>query len=88
MRNDIRNGIMTHVEGLDRITFRPGVMQGQACIRGSRVTVAMIVDTIASGRTPAEILANYPYLEPEDIEQALHFAAMKVRGEEYELLAS
>lgn len=80
--------IMTHVEGLDRITFRPGVMQGQACIRGSRVTVATIVDTIASGRTHAEILAHYSYLEPEDIEQALHFAAMKVRGEEYELPAS
>jgi uncharacterized protein (DUF433 family) len=79
---------MTHVEGLDRITFRPGVMQGQACIRGSRVTVSTIVDTIASGRTPAEILAHYPCLEAEDIEQALHFAAMKVRGEEYELQAS
>ena len=79
---------MTHVEGLDRITFRPGVMQGQACIRGSRVTVAAIVDTIASGRSHADILAHYPYLEAEDIEQALHFAAMKVRGEEYELQAS
>lgn len=79
---------MTHVEGLDRITFRPGVMQGQACIRGSRITVSAIIDTIASGRTPAEILTHYPTLEAEDIEQALHFATMKVRGEEYELLAS
>jgi len=77
---------MTHVEGLDRITFNPGVMQGQACIKGSRVTVATIVDTIAAGRTAEDLLTHYPYLQREDIEQALHFAALKVRGEEYELI--
>lgn len=79
---------MTHVEGLDRITFKPSVMQGQACIRGTRVTVTAIIDTIAAGRTAEEVLEHYPHLELEDIEQALHFAALKVRGEEYELIAS
>jgi uncharacterized protein (DUF433 family) len=77
---------MTHVEGLDRITFNPGVMQGQACIKGSRITVSTIVDTIAAGRTPQDLLNHYPNLRREDIEQALHFAALKVRGEEYELI--
>jgi len=79
---------MPHVEGLDRITFRPGVMQGQACIRDSRITVTTIIDTIADGRTADDLLEHYPFLEAEDIEQALHFAALKVRGEEYELIAS
>lgn len=63
-------------------------MQGQACIRGMRITVAMIVDTIAAGRTSDEILQHYPYLEAEDIAQAIRFAARKVRGEEYELVPS
>lgn len=65
---------MTYVEGLDRISFDPEVMQGQACIRGTRVTVSTIVEAIADGRTAEELLQHYPYLETEDIEQALHFA--------------
>ena len=77
---------MKKVSDLERITMTPGVMQGQPCIRGMRITVAMIVDTIAAGRSAAEILAGYPELESEDIEQALHFASRKVRGAEYELV--
>lgn len=63
---------------LNRITFNPGVMGGKPCIRGIRVTVGTIVGLMASGRTKDEILKLYPYLEPEDIDQALAYAAWRV----------
>jgi Uncharacterized conserved protein len=59
---------------LDRITFNPSVMGGKACIRGMRVTVGMIVGLVAAGRTVEEILLAYPYLQREDITQALEYA--------------
>lgn len=62
---------------LDRITFDPNMMGGKPCIRGMRVTVGTIVGLVASGATPAEILANYPYLEAEDIPAALSYAAWR-----------
>jgi uncharacterized protein (DUF433 family) len=68
---------------LDRITFNPNVMGGKPCIRGMRVTVGMIVAHVASGRETQEILADFPYLEAEDIRQALRYAAWRV--EELEL---
>lgn len=61
--------------GFDRITFDPNVMGGRACIRGMRVTVSLILNLVANGLTEAEILADYPYLETEDIRQALAYAA-------------
>lgn len=67
---------------LDRITFDPAVMGGKPCIRGMRVTVGMIVGMIASGHEPDEILRLYPYLEPDDLRQALSYAAW--RAEEVE----
>ncbi|CAG7857699.1 hypothetical protein MCAMS1_02626 [biofilm metagenome] len=60
---------------LNRITQNPGVMGGKACIRGMRVTVGMIVGQIGSGHSVDEILADYPYLERDDIMQALRYAA-------------
>jgi uncharacterized protein (DUF433 family) len=60
---------------LNRITQNPAVMGGKACIRGMRVTVAMIVGQIGTGHSVDEILASYPYLEQEDIMQALRYAA-------------
>jgi uncharacterized protein (DUF433 family) len=69
---------------LDRITQQPDVMGGKACIRGMRVTVGMIVSQIGAGRSVDEILADYPYLEREDIMQALRYAAW--RTEEREIL--
>lgn len=62
---------------LDRITFDPQVMGGKPCIRGLRVTVGTIVGLIASGATIDEILADYPYLEAEDITAALSYAAWR-----------
>lgn len=62
---------------LDRITFDPNVMGGKPCIRGMRVTVGNIVGLIASGANPEEILADYLYLEAEDITAALSYAAWR-----------
>lgn len=61
--------------GLDRITFNPNIMGGRACIRGMRVTVALVVRLVANGMTTDEIIEAYPYLEPEDVRQALRYAA-------------
>jgi uncharacterized protein (DUF433 family) len=60
---------------MDRITRNPAVMGGKACIRGMRVTVSMIVGQIGAGHSIDELLASYPYLEREDILQALRYAA-------------
>ena len=59
----------------DRITQEPGTMGGKACIRGMRVTVGMVVGQIGAGHTIDEILADYPYLQREDVLQALRYAA-------------
>jgi uncharacterized protein (DUF433 family) len=59
----------------DRITFDPKVMGGRACIRGMRVTVSLVVNLVANGMTTEEIIDAYPYLEPEDINQALQYVA-------------
>lgn len=65
----------------DRITFEPGKMGGRACIRGLRVTVGLIVSLVAEGVAWDEILGDYPYLEEEDIRQALAYAAWLAREE-------
>ncbi len=59
---------------LDRITRDPNVMSGKACIRGMRVTVSMIADMVRHGHSVDKLLADYPYLEREDINQALRYA--------------
>lgn len=61
--------------GFDRITFDPNVMGGRACIRGTRVTVSLIVNLVANGMGVEEVIEAYPYLEPEDVRQALQYAA-------------
>jgi len=63
---------------LTRITFDLSIMGGKPCIRGMRVTVGMIVGLVASGHTKEEILKLYPYLEIEDIDEALAYAAWRV----------
>ena len=60
----------------DRITQDPNVLAGRASIRGIRISVAHIVNLIANGMTPAEIVADLPDLEVEDIRQALAYAAV------------
>ena len=70
------------MKNLTRITFDPAVMGGKACIRGMRVTVATIVGLLASGRSTQEILQSYPYLEPEDVSEALAYAAVRLEERE------
>jgi uncharacterized protein (DUF433 family) len=65
------------VPTLDRITQQPEIMGGKACIRGMRVTVGMVVGQIGAGRSVDEVLADFPYLEREDILQALRYAAWR-----------
>jgi uncharacterized protein (DUF433 family) len=67
---------------MTRITIDPAVMSGKPCIRGLRVTVANVLRQLANHRTPAEILASYPYLEAEDIDACLAYAALRVEDEE------
>jgi len=68
-----------------RITQNPAVMGGKPCIRGKRVTVGMIVGQIGAGLTIDELLADYPYLEREDILQALRYAAWRAQEREVNL---
>lgn len=73
------------MDPFDRITQDPNVMGGKACIRGMRVTVGMIVRQIGAGRGVDEILGDYPYLEREDIMQALRYAAWRTDEREVEI---
>ena len=73
------------MEQLNRITQRPDLMGGKACIRGRRVTVGMIVGQIGAGRSIDDLLAEYPYLEREDILQALRYAAWRAEEREVAL---
>ena len=73
------------MEELNRITQRPDVMGGKACIRGMRVTVGMVVAQIGAGHSVEEVLASYPYLEREDIMQALRYAAWRADEREVTL---
>ncbi len=66
------------MQELQRVTQNPDVMGGKASIRGMRVTVGMILGLLAGGRSEGEILEAYPYLEPEDIREALSYAAWRL----------
>jgi uncharacterized protein (DUF433 family) len=69
------------LEVFDRITFDSKIMGGRACIRGMRIPVSVIVGQIAHGATFEEVLADYPDLEPADIQQALGYAAWLAQEE-------
>jgi len=70
---------------LTRITLDPQVMGGKPCIRGLRVTVGTIIGLMASGYSTADILKAYPYLEAEDLREALAYAAWRVEETELPL---
>jgi len=59
----------------DRITFDPAVMGGRACIRGMRITVALVVNLVANGMSADDIIREYPDLEREDVRQSLQYAS-------------
>lgn len=69
------------MEHFPRITIEPDKLCGQACIRGLRVPVHLVLDLLAAGQTSADILRAYPYLEAEDIPEAMRYAAWLAREE-------
>jgi len=73
---------------LARITFDPAVMGGKPCIRGMRVTVGTIVELVAAGYSTERILAGYPYLEAEDVQAALLYAAWRAGERELPLVVA
>jgi uncharacterized protein (DUF433 family) len=68
-----------------RITQNPAVMGGKPCIRGTRVTVGIIVGQIGAGRAVGELLIDYPYIERDDVLEALRYAAWRAQKREVEL---
>ena len=72
----------------DRITTDPDQMGGLPCIRGLRIPVATVIDMVADGMAPVDIIDAFPDLMPEDIEQALHYAAESVREREIPIRAA
>ena len=63
------------MKGFKRITFDPNIMGGQACIRGMRIPVSLVVNLVANEMTIDEIIKEYPDLEREDIKEALQYAS-------------
>jgi uncharacterized protein (DUF433 family) len=70
---------------LSRITVDPAICTGKPCIRGLRFPVARLLGLLAAGEPRDAILANYPYLEPEDIDEALRYAAYLAEDETVDL---
>lgn len=68
----------------DRITSDPNILRGQACIRGMRMPVSVILKLLAQKTSEAEIINYYPYLESEDIKQCLEYAAWLASEEIHE----
>jgi uncharacterized protein (DUF433 family) len=77
------SGILLAMDLLRRITHDPAVMGGRPCIRGMRVTVGAILGLLAAGHSVEEILKAYPYVERDDVQAALAYAAW--RSEEVEV---
>lgn len=71
---------------ITRITHDPAVMGGKPCIRGLRVTVGTLLGLLASGHSRERILTAYPYLEPEDIDAAMAYAAWRLEEREEPLV--
>ena len=65
----------------ERITFDPQIMGGKACVRGMRITVSLVLSLVANGMSNQEILEAYPYLEVEDIQACLNYAAFLANEE-------
>ena len=74
-----------HMQRPQRISTDPQVMGGKPCIRGMRVTVGMIVEALAVGRSVEDLLSDFPYLEEQDIREALAYAAGLAQGREFPL---
>jgi uncharacterized protein (DUF433 family) len=76
---------MATVDQFDRITVDPGMCGGKPCIRGMRITVRRVLELLATYTERATLFAEYPYLEPEDLQQALRYAAATVDDESFSI---
>lgn len=65
-----------------RISIDPKICHGKPCIRGSRIMVSVILDNLAEGRTPEQLIRDYPPLKMEDVKAAIAYAAELAREEE------
>jgi uncharacterized protein (DUF433 family) len=79
---------MEGMQPFDRITWNPNQMNGQPCIRGMRLTVRRVVEAVAMYPNRDDLFRNYPELEPEDIQQALAFAAANLEDRAIESSAA
>jgi uncharacterized protein (DUF433 family) len=79
---------MTYADLLKRVTVDPKVCGGQPCIRGTRIYIAVILDGLAEGLTPEQIIDHYPQLTREDIRAALAYAAELSRENIWKVTAS
>ena len=76
------------LRNLERITFNSRIMAGQACIRGMRIPVSLVVNLVANGKPFEEILSEYPDLELDDLKQSLQYAALLTRETVYPFLTT
>jgi uncharacterized protein (DUF433 family) len=76
---------MAQTPPFDRITVEPGKCAGKPCIRGMRITVRRVLEILATYKDREELLREYPFLEEEDLQQALRFAAASIDGEVHPL---
>jgi len=79
---------MTHDELLGRVSVDPKICGGQPCIRGTRIYIAIILDGLAEGLTPEQIIDHYPQLAFEDIRAALAYAAELSRENVWKVAAA
>ena len=68
---------------LDRITFDSQIMGGQACVRGMRIPVSLIINLVANGKSAEQIIKEYPDIEAEDIHQCLQYASWLAKEESH-----
>jgi uncharacterized protein (DUF433 family) len=71
----------TMLQAFDKITSTPGILNGKPCIEGTRVSVDMILEWLASGASIKDIVQAYPHLEEEGVKQALQYAARFIKNE-------
>jgi uncharacterized protein (DUF433 family) len=73
--HDGEPGVMSYEEMLDRVSVDPNICGGKPCVRGTRIYIAIILDSLAEGLTPEQIIEQYPQLTLDDIHAALAYAA-------------
>ena len=76
---------MTNEQLLERISIDPAVAHGQPCVRGTRVLVTVILDALAAGMTPAEVIAHYPSIAEDDVRAAVAYGAWLAKQEIHSL---